>query len=317
MKTNEATYHLAGGEPIPHGPLAVALGVFDGVHRGHQALLARAAEMAHTHNLTPAALTFDPHPAALFAPARAPLLLGTIAERTHLLHRYGAEVVVVAPFDRAFAALTPDEFVRDILRGRLQAGAVVVGDDFRFGCDRTGDVSFLRRAGAEAGFAVEVVPPVFVAGVPARSSAIRHMIAGGEVGEAARLLGRPYALTGPVVHGRKMGRTLGYPTANLETPAGVLVPGAGVYAGLIHLASGTTHRTAISVGDNPTVTINGPRTVEAFVMDGFAGDLYDQTVTVEFHHLLRPMVKFDGLDALIAQMARDVEQAATLVAPPA
>lgn len=305
--------------PLPSDPrpLAVALGVFDGVHRGHQALLAAAVD-ASGNGVAPAALTFDPHPTLVFSPARVPPMLGTLEERARLLHDYGAARVVVARFDRAFAALRPEEFVEDVLLRRLDARAVVVGEDFRFGCDRAGDVAFLRGTGERHGFRVHVIPPVFVDGVPARSTVIRQTVAGGQVEESARLLGRPYSLTGVVEHGRKLGRTLGYPTANLSTPSEVLVPGAGVYAGLARLEDGSVWRTAVSVGTNPTVTPQSQvRTVEAFLMDGFSGDLYGQTLTVEFHSLLRPMLKFDGLDALIAQMRRDVEEAASRLAAPA
>ena len=312
---------------------AVTIGVFDGVHRGHQALLAETVRLARDNGYIPAALTFDPHPSAVFAPARTPLLLGTLSERIALLELHGAQSVVVAPFDRALAALTPDEFVREWLVDRSNARAVVVGDDFRFGCDRSGDTAFLRRAGEKYGFAVATVPPVFVAGVPCRSTTIRQMIAGGQVKSAQTLLGRPYSLTGTVVHGRKLGRTIGFPTANLDTPNGLLIPGAGVYVGVgcwmervlgveyrvLDVRNGAsvppntqhptpnTHLAAVSIGTNPTVTpgINAPRTVEAFLLD-FDGDIYDQTLTVTFTKFLRGTEKFDSLDALVEQMHRDI-----------
>ncbi|MBC8104302.1 MAG: bifunctional riboflavin kinase/FAD synthetase [Cytophagales bacterium] len=310
IRSSHALYRLDTLKPGGLPPLAVAIGVFDGVHLGHQALLADAREAAAKTGATPAALTFDPHPAAIFAPGRVPPMLGTLEERIALLHRHGAEVVVVASFDRVLAAQTPGEFARRILRDTLQARAVIVGGDFRFGCDRTGDIVALRALGAQEGFAVQVVPPVFVHGVPARSTGIRQMVGGGQMAEATRLLGRPYTLSGMVVHGRKLGRTLGYPTANVESAPAVLVPGAGVYACRVRLEDGTLHRAAVSVGTNQTIAPDAPRTVEAFLMDGFSGDLYDQRMAVEFVQLLRPMLKFDGLDALVAQMARDVDEAA-------
>lgn len=298
-------------------PLAVAIGVFDGVHRGHQALLSAAMEEAARLNATPAALTFDPHPAAVLSPARVPQLLGTLTERTELLRRYGAAEVIIAPFDRAMAAQTPEAFVRETLTSRLDTRAIIIGEDFRFGCDRKGDADFLRAAGERYGFGVRVVPPVFVGGVPARSTTIRQMLSGGQVEEAARLLGRDYSLRGEVVHGRKLGRTLGFPTANLAVNPQILVPVDGVYAGYATLENGDIHRTAISVGTNPTVTpLTTVRTVEGFVMDDFTGDLYGQTLTVSFTHFLRPMLAFDGLDALIVQMRRDVSEAATLLDRP-
>jgi riboflavin kinase / FMN adenylyltransferase len=295
--------------------LALTIGVFDGVHRGHQALLAAAREAGARIGATPAALTFDPHPSAVFAPLRVPPLLGTLEERAELLRRYGASEVIVARFDRAFAALTPDEFVQNILLGQLRTHALIVGEDFRFGCDRTGDVTTLRAAGERLGFVVHIVPPVFVNGVPARSTTIRHMLAGGEVAEAARLLGRPYAITGNVIHGKQLGRTLGFPTANLATPPQILVPAEGIYAGRAHLPrTGETFRAAISIGTNPTVTPQSHvRTVEAYLMDGFDRDLYERPLTIEFHHRLRGTEKFDSLDALVAQMHRDVEETARLL----
>jgi riboflavin kinase / FMN adenylyltransferase len=246
--------------------------------------------------------------------ARVPELLGTLEERGALLREYGAGAVVVARFDRAFAALTPDEFIEDVLLGRLRARVVVVGDDFRFGCNRAGDVNALRQAGERHGFAVRVTPPIFVEGTPARSTVVRQLLAGGRVAEAANLLGRPYALAGVVVRGRQLGRTIGFPTANLQTAPGVLVPAAGVYAAWATLADGQSVRAAVSIGTNPTVTPEATaRTVEAYLMDGFTGDLYDQPLTLRFAHYLRPTLKFDSLDALIERMRDDVAEADRLL----
>lgn len=249
------------------------------------------------------ALTFDPHPATLLSPARTPQMLGTLRERVDLLKANGANEVQVLAFDRALAAQTPDEFITNILQP-LAPALLVVGEDFRFGCERRGDVSTLRSLGLE----VRVVPPVFIDGIPARSTTIRQMVAGGQVGEAARLLGRPYLLSGEVVHGRKLGRTIGYPTANLASETGVLVPASGVYAGYVRLADGRLCRAAISVGTNPTVTVQGPVTVEAFLLDGFNEDLYGQRIAVAFVHFLRGTVQFPGLEPLLVQMAQDVAQ---------
>jgi riboflavin kinase/FMN adenylyltransferase len=295
--------------PADLPPLSVALGVFDGVHRGHQALLAMAAGAAAPES-APAALTFHPHPAAVFSPSRVPPLLTTLPQRAALLAAHGAQVVVVARFDRAFARQTPEEFVDHILVEKLRARAVVVGEDFRYGCDRRGDVASLRAAGERLGFVVRVVSPVFVDGMPARSTAIRQMVAGGRVEEAARLLGRPHTLPGVVVRGRQMGRGLGYPTANVAAPPEVLVPGTGIYAGRVRVGS-DWHRAAISIGTNPTVAPeNRAQSVEAFLLDGFDRDIYGETVEVAFVAFLRPEETFDTLDALIAQIGRDVEEAA-------
>ncbi len=304
--------------PADLPPLAVAVGVFDGVHKGHQALLAAAEKAAGAHNATPAALTFHPHPASVFSPSRVPPLLTTVFERAGLLRAHGAQIVIVARFDRAFAAQTPGEFVRHVLLEKMRARAVIVGDDFRYGCDRQGDARTLRAEGEQHGFAVEIVAPVLVDGVPARSSVIRQAVAGGGTGaieEAARLLGRPYTLAGTVVKGRQLGRTLGFPTANVtpDDPAR-LVPGEGVYAGRVHVGD-TWHRAAISVGTNPTVVSAGARTVEAFLLDDFAADIYGETVTVEFVAFLRAQETYETLDALIAQMNRDVEETRRRVPP--
>ncbi|WP_395143447.1 bifunctional riboflavin kinase/FAD synthetase [Armatimonas sp.] len=286
------------------GKTALTIGVFDGVHRGHQALLAAAK----ASDLPTTALTFDPHPAALLSLGRTPKLLGTLPERRELLRSYGAEDVQVIAFDHAFAALTPDAFIEHLLRP-LNPGFIVVGEDFRFGCERRGDVETLRTAGLK----VAVLPGVFVDGIPARSTVIRQMLVGGQVTEAARLLGRPYTLSGEVVHGRELGRTIGYPTANLAPHTSLLVPAHGVYAGVATLPDGRAVRTAISIGTNPTVTENGPLTVEAFLLDGFDEDLYGQKLTLAFVHFLRGTVKFDGLAPLLAQMARDVARTAQLI----
>ncbi len=276
---------------------ALTIGVFDGVHKGHQALLAAAKES----DLPVVALTFDPHPAALLSPGRTPKLLGSLAERIALLKEHGAARVEIIAFDHAFAALTPEAFIEKVLKPH-EPSLVVVGEDFRFGCERRGDVATLRAAGLE----VAIVLGVFVEGIPARSTVIRQMLTGGQVTEAAHLLGRAYRLSGGVVHGRKLGRTIGYPTANLACDPTVLIPAAGVYGGYATLEDGLICRAAISIGTNPTVTNNGPLTVEAFLMDGFDEEIYDQMLTLSFVHHLRGTIKFDSLDALLAQMARDV-----------
>ena len=198
--------HVYALEALPSDlpPLVVAIGIFDGVHRGHQALLAAAVDAASEIGAVPAVLTFDPHPTALFVPAKVPPLITTFNERVTLLCAYGAQVVIAVRFDAVFAAQTPDDFARRVLAERLRARAVVVGDDFRYGQQRSGDAGLLRASGERLGFAVHVVAPVLVDGVPARSTVIREKLARGEVAEAARLLGRPFALSGivapPITH---------------------------------------------------------------------------------------------------------------------
>ncbi len=308
-------YHDLENLPAGLPPLAVVVGVFDGVHRGHQTLLRTATEAAEGAGATPAALTFHPHPASVFSPSRVPPMLATVERRAELLRDHGAGAVVVARFDTAFAARTPEEFVEGVLVEQLRTRVVVVGDDFRYGCRRTGDISTLRAAGERHGFAVHIVPPVLIDGVPARSSVIRGMIAAGAVEQAAQLLGRPHRLEGVVESGRRLGRTIGYPTANLAWSAEILAPALGVYAGRVRVR-GHWHRAAISVGTNPTVVDNGARTVEAFVMDDFSEDIYGEVIAIEFLAFLRGEEKFPNLETLIVQMGRDVEETARRVPAP-
>lgn len=316
MQTNAINWQSLDAFPqLGQEPQVVVVGVFDGVHRGHQALLQEAVRIAGETKATVTALTFDPHPTQVFAPARVPPLLGTLDERALLLRSYGAMRVVVVPFDRKFAAQTAEQFVSDVLRRCLNAHAVVVGEDFRFGCDRSGNVAFLRDAGERLGFTVHTLAPVFVDGVPARSTAVRQLIAGGLVREAERLLGHSYCLSGTVERGKQLGRTLGFPTANLAMPKNILIPGPGVYAGYAHLHNGETYRTAISIGTNPTVTPdNRVHIVEAYLMDGFDGDLYGQALSLDFTAFLRPTLKFTDLPTLVVQMRQDVAQAADILA---
>jgi riboflavin kinase/FMN adenylyltransferase len=302
-----------GGTP----PLAIAVGVFDGVHRGHQALLAAARREAPRVGAVPAALTFHPHPMALLTPDRAPRLLCTLEERVALLREHGAEVVVVARFDEEFAAQAPEAFIEGVLVRRLSARALVIGDDFRYGKGREGDAAALTAAGARYGFDVLRIPHVLVEGVPARSSIIRQHVGEGQVEAAAALLGRPFRISGEVTRGKQLGRTIGYPTANVSPSPEVLIPGPGVYAGRAYRpVDGSWHRAAISVGTNPTVAEDAPTTVEAFLMDNFRDDLYGEHLTVELTHYLRGMEKFASLDALIAQMDDDVARTAQVVPRP-
>jgi riboflavin kinase / FMN adenylyltransferase len=275
---------------------AVTIGIFDGVHRGHRALLTTARQSG----LPVTALTFDPHPAALLSPSRVPPLLGTLSERRELLRQNGADSVLVLPFDEALAALSPEAFVEDVLLRRLNAGIVVIGEDFRYGCERRGSVEALRAEGERHDFAVQVVPSVFLDGVPVRSTTIRQMLLGGQPESAQKLLGRPYALTGRVVRGKQLGRTLGFPTANLECPPGVLTPAPGVYAG-----RAGEFLAAISIGVNVTIDDRAQSTVEAYLLD-FEGDLYGQELTLEFTKFIRPMQKFTSLDELMAAIRSDV-----------
>jgi len=294
----------------------VAIGVFDGVHRGHQEILRQTVREARSQGLTPVALTFDIHPTELFAPQQSPPYIASLAQRVELLEEFGGgiEAAAVVRFDAAFAGLSPEAFVADVLEGRLGARHVLVGADFCYGTRRSGTVTTLLRDGARNGFAVTVVPPILIGGERVSSTQIRGLVANGDLPAARHLLGHPFVVRGVVGHGKKLGRTLGYPTANLiPTQPGQLLPGNGVYAAYAHLTDGRAVRAAVSVGTNPTTDADGGRKVEAFLMDGFAGDLYDQPFALDFRQKVRDERKFDGLDALVAQMGGDVAQVAGLL----
>lgn len=294
------------------GKAAVAIGNFDGVHLGHRELLRRARAWAGSHGGTSVAVTFDPHPLSILVPARPPALLTTVARRLELFADAGLEVAVVLPFSRELAAMEPEHFVEEVLRQRLAAAHVIVGYDFGYGRARAGTPASLAAHGARAGFGVEVVAPVEVEGAAASSSAIRQALRRGEVRVAARWLGRPFDVDGVVVHGHKRGRQLGFPTANVAPELPLLV-GSGIYACRLRAEGaegelGPALPAVASLGTNPTFGSDDARTLEVYVLD-FAGDLYDRKVRVELVHKLRDEARFDSVDALVAQIARDVDDA--------
>jgi riboflavin kinase/FMN adenylyltransferase len=284
----------------------VALGVFDGVHRGHRLIVARAAAAAHDRGLPTVVVSFDPHPAAILRPDSAPLMLTTLERRIALLRSLGVDDVVVLPFTRELSQQSPADFAQAVLRDALHAERVVVGASWRFGHKAAGDVASLR----ELGFDVDGVELLRDDDVVS-SSAIRAMVAGGDVAGAAAALDRPHLVEGPVVRGDARGRELGYPTANLAVDQGIAVPADGVYAGWLLRDGGEGSRlpAAVSVGTNPTFD-GTERRVEAFVLDAEL-DLYDEPVAVEFVTRLRGMQRFDGIEPLVAAMARDVEATRT------
>lgn len=294
----------------------VAIGVFDGVHRGHQEILKQTVREARSQGLTPVALTFDIHPTELFVPHQSPPYIASLSQRVELIknHGGGVEAVAIARFDRDFAGLSPEAFVADVLEGTLGARHVLVGADFCYGARRSGSVTTLLRDGARNGFAVTVVPPILIGGERVSSTQIRGLVAEGSLPAALGLLGHPFVVQGVVGHGKQLGRTLGYPTANLApTQPGQLLPGDGIYAAYARLANRRIVRAAVSVGTNPTTDSDGGRKVEAFLMDGFAQNLYDQPLELDFREKVRDTQRFDGLEALVAQMGRDVEQIAALL----
>lgn len=293
----------------------VTIGVFDGVHRGHQSLVTAARTAADKLGVPLVLLTFDPHPLAVIRPDHVPPLLGTIAQRAATVAALGVDHMVAVRFDSTLAGESPEEFFTVHLEHDLRARAVFVGENFTFGHRAEGTTDTLRSLGAAHGIDVTVVPLVQEHGVVVSSTSIRTALGAGDVTAAAEKLGRPFAVTETVQRGAgRGGKQLGYPTANLYVPEYLATPADGVYAGWFTIededpvaGSMQPHRaypTAVSVGNNPTFG-DQRRSVEAFVLDQDA-DLYGRTCRVEFTHHLRPMVKFDGLDDLLAQMAQDV-----------
>ena len=300
---------LAGdsAEAVPTGSgTAVALGVFDGVHRGHRALIQALRERAHERGLPVVAVTYFPHPMSVVHPDAAPAALASLPERVQLLTDAGADRVEVTPFDADLSKLSPEEYVRRELIGRLSARIVAVGDNFRFGHRASGDVTTLADLGERLGFEVVTIP----VGSPDSawsSTRVRESLERGEVDQAAEILGRRYAVTGPVVHGEHRGRELGYPTANVDVDAAACLPADGVYAGWLGWDDARLPA-AISIGTNPHFD-GRRRTVEAYVLDRDDLDLYGRTVRVEFAERIRAQARFETLEDLLAAMARDVERA--------
>jgi riboflavin kinase/FMN adenylyltransferase len=287
----------------PRGPLHLAIGVFDGVHVGHQALVRSVAERSRAERATAVAATFEPLPIEVLAPGAPPSALSDVDERARLLEAAGARAVVVFGFTRELAALTPDDFVAR-LASAGEVRRVCVGDDFQFGRDRTGNVTRLRELGARHGFTVDVAPPVTADGAIVSSTRIRNALLAGAVEDAARLLGRPYAVTGVVQHGDKRGRALGYPTVNLDVPRRRLLPRDGIYAVWAEV-DGTRVMAASSLGVRPTFG-GGDRVLEAFLLD-WKGDAYGDTIEAAFVKRLRDELRFASAAELSEQIARDVE----------
>jgi riboflavin kinase/FMN adenylyltransferase len=313
--TDLTVWRTVAEVPADLGRTVVTIGNFDGVHLGHQHVVRRAREVADELGVAHVvAVTFDPHPMAVLRPEHAPVILTDMATRADLLVDAGADAVLALPFDSAMASWSPEEFVRRVLVDALHARGVVVGANFRFGRRAAGDVGTLRAEGEQCDFVVEGIP---LDGGPQvwSSTYVRTCLAAGDVSGAAEALGRPYAVRGVVVEGDKRGRELGYPTANVPAPSGRATPADGVYAGrLCRLDTGETFPAAISVGDNPTFAGERDRRVEAYVLDRDDLELYGVEVEVSFVERLRGMVRFDGVEALIATMDDDVARARALLA---
>lgn len=287
-------------------PTVLTIGNFDGVHRGHRALLAKLTALAKASGLPAAVMTFEPSPREFFAPQAAPARLTSLREKLQLLAECGVDETYVCAFNRRFAALAAEEFIDRIVAG-LGVRHLIIGDDFRFGRERRGDFTLLQAAGRAHGFAVEAMETLVYEGERVSSSAVREALEAGELEHAARLLGRPYCISGRVVHGEKLGRRLGYATANVQLKR-LKAPLSGIFVVTAEGIGARPLEGVASLGVRPTVSASGKPTLEVYLFD-YQGDLYRAHLRVNFLHKLRDEVKFDSLAALQAQIARDVAQA--------
>lgn len=296
--------------PSGWGRSVATIGVFDGVHRGHVHLIEQAVRRAKELSLPAMLVTFDPHPAEVVRPGSHPAQLTSLRRRADLVEPLGIDVFCVLPFTVEFSRLPADTFVHELLVEGLHVASVVVGDNFTFGHKATGDMTMLRELGRRFGFTAESADLITGHGMTFSSTFVRSAVAAGDVSAAAEVLGRPHRIEGIVVRGDQRGRDLGYPTANVSTPRYTAVPADGVYAGhFIH--RGRELPAAVSIGTNPTFS-GRERRVEAFVLD-LDEDFYGEQVAVDFVARLRGMERFDTVDALVEQMARDVDETRDLL----
>ena len=289
-------------------PVALTIGNFDGVHLGHQAMLTRLTAVAHRLGMPSCVLTFEPHPREFFAPDQAPARLTSLREKLELLAESGVDRVHVCRFNFDFARTTPEEFIDRILKRGLAARWILVGDDFRFGSKRAGDFALLQQSGQALGFDAESLPTVEIAGERASSTAVRLALASGDLARSAQLLGRPYGISGRVMHGDKLGRDLGFPTANIQLKHN-RPPLLGIYAVEVFGLNGEPLPGVASLGRRPTV--KGPDAIpvlEVHLFD-FDAEIYGRRVRVDFLHKLRDEEKYPDLDSLIAQIKLDVDHA--------
>ena len=303
---------------ITHGfrsldtPHAVTIGNFDGLHLGHQAMLARLQAVARARGLPSCVLSFEPHPREFFTPEQAPARLSSLREKVECLQRLGIDRLHVFRFDRAFSALSAEAFIEQVLGTTLQARYVLVGDDFRYGARRAGDFSLLERMGQTLGFDAEALPTVELAGERASSTAVRSALASGDLAHAARLLGRPYSISGRVVHGDKLGRDIGFPTANIQLRHN-RPPLMGIFAVELYGLNGEPLPGVASLGKRPTVKNPDAAPVLEVHLFDFDAEIYGRRVRVDFLHKLRDEEKYPDLDSLVAQIRRDVDNAKTFL----
>ena len=300
-------------EPLPRAMrgAVIALGNFDGFHRGHQAVAREAVEWARAEGRPAIIATFDPHPVRHFSPDAPPFRLTTLDQREALFTAAGADAMLVFAFGAELAATTAESFVADLLVDRLGAGAVVTGEDFTFGKARGGNVRVLAELGARLGLRARAVGPVTADDEVVSSSRIRDALIAGDCATATRLMTRPFAVRGAVMHGDKLGRTIGFPTANLVMGT-YLRPRYGIYAVTARLADGRVVKGAANLGIRPT--FDPPKELLEPHFFDFAEDLYGQEIEVAFHHFLRPEWKFDGVEAMMHQIARDCDEARQVLA---
>jgi riboflavin kinase/FMN adenylyltransferase len=298
-------------KPLERSVLTV--GNFDGLHVGHQRIMQTVTGRARSLGGEAAVYTFEPHPRKVLQPERAPQLLTTLEQKLELLEQAGVDVAIVEPFDHEFAKLPPERFVREILHERIDPLEVYVGYDFRYGRDREGSMRTLTELGPHLGFSVTIVPEVKLGRRDVNSSRIRELLGSGEVGEAALLLGRPYTVRGRVIEGDRRGRTIGFPTLNLDAENEVL-PRAGVYAGIVRFlddgqpGAGAHFGAVTNVGRRPTFGASGHVLTEAHLLD-FSADVYGRRVEVTFEFALREERRFPGVEALRTQIAADAAEA--------
>lgn len=295
---------------------AVAIGVFDGVHLGHQSIIKMVRQRAEEEGSKSAIVTFDQHPALVLRPENAPKLLTTLEQRLEMLELVGIDYVYLVAFSEERATESPEDFITNVVVDRLHATSVTVGADFHFGSKRGGNLALLEDLGERHGFEVTgltLLRDEELAPEPISSTVIRRMLAGGEVAQAAVALGRPYEIRGEVIQGDQRGRQIGFPTANIPVDTALAFPADGVYAGHFVRSNGERHGCAINIGRRPTFYQHAEHSLlEAHVLD-FEGDLYGEVVRVEFVEFLRSEQRFDGIDALAEQLKRDIEKARTVL----
>jgi riboflavin kinase/FMN adenylyltransferase len=313
-------WHGLSSVPTGWGHCVVTIGVFDGIHRGHQSIIAEAVRIAAQRGVPSVLITFVPHPSEVVRPGSHPPVLTSIVRRAELVEELGVDVFCALPFTLEFSKMAPDEFVHHALVDRLHASAVVVGENFRFGHKAAGDVALLAKLGQTFGFTAHGIPLLKEGDTPLSATYVRSCVTAGDMVTAARVLGRPHRVDGVVERGDQRGRELGFPTANLRTDPWTAIPADGVYAGRVvrldewgRTVPGPPLGTAaISIGTNPTFEVR-QRRLEAYILD-FSGDLYGATLGIEFIERLRGMEKFDSVEALIDQMHADVERTRAVMA---